>query len=685
MNMKRNRLLFVALVVLATLCTLCFGGTVSVFAAGSGYGVFVGGVEVTESNAADVLGDGTVSYDTATKTLTLHGATITDCHTENLFEENVCIGIYADTDLTVNCIGENVIDLYQHSIDHKGNLAAYGMFSQRSLTLKGTGSLSVHSDECGILTMYAVTVKDITLSVGANHAIMNNQGDITLSNVTVKTPQNYPAPDKLISVICSYTSDIYIENSTIEAIGYKRPIMNLQGSIYINESSLKLVASMDAVDENSEISAIGVGSYREQMGTPDQSLVIANSYLDITSDMLGVSSGCGKLRMENVTGQFHLTSDEVAYAVAAVGDLEVSGCDLDISAIANDNGGSMGLGGEKVTIEDSELDIEFVGSEACFAIASGKNMNIAESQVNINGNAKNLVGLYSMEGNISLTDCQVKMKVRGIGAGLTAGVFTEAGFLTANGGRLHIMATAQLSNPNVGCIYTASEVPFEIINADVLLQGNKVFLLAPDLTSYSSVYVTEASKNLDGSEAEEYQEENIAAYQYFHIHSFYNITFNANGGTGEMEGVHDHYGNYTLPAVGFTGPEGKQFKGWAYEKDGEVIETPEIDVFKNITLYAIWESSHEHDYGTEWKSDEKNHWKECECGAQQYVGEHNDANKNGFCDVCGVAIKGGLGAGAIVGIVLGSVAVAGLGGFSLFWFVIKKKKFADLIALFKKK
>ena len=46
--------------------------------------------------------------------------------------------------------------------------------------------------------------------------------------------------------------------------------------------------------------------------------------------------------------------------------------------------------------------------------------------------------------------------------------------------------------------------------------------------------------------------------------------------------------------------------------------------------------------------------------------------------------KDGLGAGAIVGIVIGSVAVVGIGGFALFWFVIKKKSFADLIAIFKK-
>ena len=44
----------------------------------------------------------------------------------------------------------------------------------------------------------------------------------------------------------------------------------------------------------------------------------------------------------------------------------------------------------------------------------------------------------------------------------------------------------------------------------------------------------------------------------------------------------------------------------------------------------------------------------------------------------------GLSGGAIAGIVVGSVAVAGVGGFSIFWFVIKKKSFADLIAIFKK-
>ncbi len=44
-----------------------------------------------------------------------------------------------------------------------------------------------------------------------------------------------------------------------------------------------------------------------------------------------------------------------------------------------------------------------------------------------------------------------------------------------------------------------------------------------------------------------------------------------------------------------------------------------------------------------------------------------------------------LSSGAIAGIATGSAAAVGLGGFSLFWFVIKKKRFSDLFKGFKKK
>ena len=46
--------------------------------------------------------------------------------------------------------------------------------------------------------------------------------------------------------------------------------------------------------------------------------------------------------------------------------------------------------------------------------------------------------------------------------------------------------------------------------------------------------------------------------------------------------------------------------------------------------------------------------------------------------------KDGLSGGAIAGIVIGSVAVVGIGGFAFLWFAVKKKTFADLGVAMKK-
>ena len=55
------------------------------------------------------------------------------------------------------------------------------------------------------------------------------------------------------------------------------------------------------------------------------------------------------------------------------------------------------------------------------------------------------------------------------------------------------------------------------------------------------------------------------------------------------------------------------------------------------------------------------------------------------CSVCNekrtepIPAKGGIGPGGVVGIVVGSTAVAGVGGFALFWFVVKNKSFGQLV------
>ena len=71
----------------------------------------------------------------------------------------------------------------------------------------------------------------------------------------------------------------------------------------------------------------------------------------------------------------------------------------------------------------------------------------------------------------------------------------------------------------------------------------------------------------------------------------YTVSFNANGGTGTMAEVTGvSAGAYTLPANGFTAPDGKRFVGWATSAGGTATAAGgAITVSANVTLYAIWE------------------------------------------------------------------------------------------------
>lgn len=61
---------------------------------------------------------------------------------------------------------------------------------------------------------------------------------------------------------------------------------------------------------------------------------------------------------------------------------------------------------------------------------------------------------------------------------------------------------------------------------------------------------------------------------------------------------------------------------------------------------------------------------------------HSDEDGNGYCDHCDAKIEGGgLSGGAISGIATASVVAGGGIGFSIFWFAIKKKSWAELLKL----
>lgn len=121
------------------------------------------------------------------------------------------------------------------------------------------------------------------------------------------------------------------------------------------------------------------------------------------------------------------------------------------------------------------------------------------------------------------------------------------------------------------------------------------------------------------------------------------VEIKVEGGTGA--GTYTQGESVTITAN--EPAEGKEFKGWK-DSSGKIVSTEKSYTFTvngATTLTAVYEDA--------------------------------------------PVAKNGLSGGQIAGIVIGSVAVAGIGGFAIFWFVVKKKTFAELIsaikALFNKK
>lgn len=100
---------------------------------------------------------------------------------------------------------------------------------------------------------------------------------------------------------------------------------------------------------------------------------------------------------------------------------------------------------------------------------------------------------------------------------------------------------------------------------------------------------------------------------------------------------------YTDP---ITITENTKFRIAAY-KDG-------MDYSERLNITVTVDDTHQHSYGSEWKSDENGHWHECDCGAVSDRAEHDwmvenakeaTATEPGYtgdktCKVCGYEVKG---------------------------------------------
>lgn len=201
------------------------------------YDVWVAGTQVNENNAGNVLGDGTVSYDPISNTLTLNNATID--YQENR-DDNTKGAILFNGDLNVELVGENVITSVTSGIyaNGAGNLVItggaltvdavyYGIGSanaSRNVTISGV-DLDVDVDRRstfigvgiqagGQLLITDGTVAEVTGTGADTHPVIGNGG---LSIVDSEVHAWVDAEGQYANSMILSDHDITIDNSIVEA------------------------------------------------------------------------------------------------------------------------------------------------------------------------------------------------------------------------------------------------------------------------------------------------------------------------------------------------------------------------------------------------------------------------------------------------------------------------------------
>lgn len=139
------------------------------------YHVSVGGTKVTSANAANVLGDGKVSYDPDTNTLTLNNFT---------FEDNTRrSAISSNQDLTINLIGDNSVTASNTNIS-----GATAIIVDGNLTIDGTGSLTADGTYSGLSASSGVDISGgkVTAEGINSNGIYSANGTVSITGGEVE-------------------------------------------------------------------------------------------------------------------------------------------------------------------------------------------------------------------------------------------------------------------------------------------------------------------------------------------------------------------------------------------------------------------------------------------------------------------------------------------------------------------
>lgn len=323
--------------------------------------VMVGDTQVTDKNASDVLGDGTVSYDSASNTLKLNNAIVGTI----VFEGNY-------SQATIEFTGNNRVD---------GSIVSWG-----DLTFRGSGALDVinarESDMAAIASQDQIIFESGTVNISSGYGYSIN----TLYNVRVQGSAEVNIVHKSASVAINTNGTLYVSGNGRLKVENNRAF-NAINAIAVDVSGGKL----DVVASGSQGKALSVG-YQLNISGGEVILSAAGDYAAYCDGDISISGGIVTVKAESdyavAVGYEDLnihdcvfTSTAKAVGRSIEGKVNINNCWLDCSSYEGiDTSNNVVFNGTAGTVEGSAKapDGAVVPAGATLTVPEGSTLTVPE-------------------------------------------------------------------------------------------------------------------------------------------------------------------------------------------------------------------------------------------------------------------------------------------------------------------
>lgn len=276
-------------------------------------------------------------------------------------------------------------------------------------------------------------------------------------------------------------------------------------------------------------------------------------------------------------------------AITGNGNIDISG-KLTVDLINGSSNVGICTDGGTITLNAAEVNIP---SNFIFGIYNYNGDVIIQnnSNVTLTSAIESGEGIYAnYGGDLIIKNSTVKVSAHGYAANPQRGKLSIENSdvdLTLDAETYRVVNTANNAENTIDLSSTGSVTLTASGEQTSAMIGGKVSITSGTKCEKGTYY--DSYENFDGLYDEA---SNTTVLQFVHedpASTTYTVSFDANGGTGTMADVTGVSGEYTLPANGFTAPDGKQFKCWSVG-GSEKAAGDKITVTANTTVTAVWEN-----------------------------------------------------------------------------------------------